>query len=404
MSIIGRATHGLYPQDEGSQGAVCMINIVDIALDTVWRAIKVVEAKGIKPLAKVSATGIKSMASNLSSTNKDLANLAKNGDKLDSFTVNKKDLSTFRNAFKKYGIEFVEVKTNDGVEIFFKTKDYDRIKHAIQSILKDLNSRKETMSKDENIIETEKINEAVENVSIKEKNNPDKIKSAAYSAANDSSNQKDDNLEEENKSKERNREAINDIDKSIDRVMEIKNQVDLQSLISQEKELNSIDIGETELAPLQKLCKKYGVEIAVVEAADGSYNVFFKAQDYTRLEAALKDIGIELDRELGKTPKDIQIVNAEQNINDITLSKRPRPKKPINRPGIDRQRVTMEEQISKDSHIQRLGEERKKLPMKEQIDKAKVKADKINKEQQKQREKSQNRNRNKPGRAKGGAR
>lgn len=381
MSLMGRTTQGLYPQDEGSQGAVCMINIADTALDTIWRVIKIAGAKGIKPLAKVSATGIKSMASNLSSTNKDLVSLAKDGDKLDSFTVDKKDLSMFRDSLKKYGIKFVEVKTNDGVEIFFKTKDYDRLKHAIQSILKDLNSRKETMSKEENIIETEKISEAVENVSIKEKYNPDKIKSAAYSATNDSSNQKDDNLEKENKSKEKNREAINDIDKSIDRVMEIKNQVDLQSLISQEKELNSIDIGVTELAPLQKLCKKYGVEIAVVEAANGSYNVFFKAQDYTRLEAALRDIGTELDRDLGKTPKDIQIVYAEQN---IEMKDRPL--------------------LSNDSHIQRPGEERKKLPMKEQIDKAKVKADKINKEQQKQREKSQNRNRNKPGRAKGGAR
>lgn len=327
MSIIGRATHGLYPQDESSQGAVCMINIADIALDTVWRAIKVVEAKGIKPLAKVSTTGIKSMTSNMTSTNKDLANLAKDGDKLDSFTVDKRDLSMFRNAFKKYGIEFAEVKSNDGVEIFFKTKDYNRVKHAVESILKDLNIKKGKYSEKEN------------------------------------------------------HQGVKSLNDTIRRVEGVKNQVDLQSLISEGKELNSIDIDKTELKPLQRLCKKYGVEIAVVEAADGSYHVFFKAQDYTRLEAALKDIGAELDKELGKTPKDIQIVYAEQN---IEMKDRPL--------------------LSNDSHIQRPGEERKKLPMKEQIDKAKVKADKINKEQQKQREKSQNRNRNKPGRAKGGAR
>lgn len=327
MSLMGRTTQGLYPQDEGSQGAVCMINIADIALDSVWRAIKIVGAKGLKPLAKVSTTGIKSMTSNLSSTNKDLVNLAKDGDKLDSFTVDKKDLSMFRDSLKKYGIEFVEVRTNDGVEIFFKTKDYDRVKHSVESILKDLNSRKEKYSEKGNI------------------------------------------------------EAVKDIDRTLERVVEVKNQVDLQSLISEGKELNSIDIEKTELKSLQKLCKKYGVDIAVVEAADGSYHVFFKAQDYTRLEAGLNDIGVELDRELGKTPKDIQIVYAEQNIEmkDYPL-------------------------LSNDSHIQRPGEERKKLPMKEQIDKAKVKANKINKEQQKQREKSQNRNRNKPGRTKGGAR
>ena len=100
--------------------------------------------------------------------------------------------------------------------------------------------------------------------------------------------------------------------------------------------------------------------MAVVEAENGSYHVFFKAKDYTRLEAALKDIGFELDKELGKTTNDL--------------------------------------------HIQQPGEKHKKLPMKEQIDKAKAKADKINKEQQKQIAKSQNRSRNKPGRAKGGAR
>ena len=327
MSIMGRTTQGLYPQDEGSQGAVCMINIADIALDTVWRAIKVVGAKGIKPLAKVSTTGIKSMTSNMTSSNKDLVSLAKNGEKLDSFTVDKKDLSMFRNAFKKYGIEFVEVKSNGSVEMFFKTKDYNRVKRAVESIIKDLSNKKEKYSEIVNYQDVKSLNDTIE------------------------------------------------------RVEDVKNQVDLQSLISEGKELNSIDIGETELAPLQKLCKKYSVEIAVVEAADGSYRVFFKAQDYTRLEAALKDIGVELDKELGKTPKDIQIVYAEQN---IEMKDRPL--------------------LSNDSHIQRTGEERKKLPMKEQIDKAKVKAVKINKEQQKQREKSQNRNRNKPGRAKGGAR
>ncbi len=327
MSLMGRTTQGLYPQDEGSQGAVCMINIADIALDTVWRAIKVVGAKGIKPLAKVSTTGIKSMTSNMTSTNKDLDTLAKDGDKLDSFTVDKRDLSMFRNAFKKYGIHYAELKTNDSAEIFFLSKNYNLVKHAVESIIKDLDNKKEKCS---------------------EKGSYQDIKS------------------------------LNGV---LERVKDIKNQVELQSLISEGKELNSIDIDKTDLKPLQKLCKKYGVEIAVVEAADGSYHVFFKAQDYTRLEAALKDIGAELDKELGKTPKDIQIVYAEQN---IEMKDRPL--------------------LSNDSHIQRPGEERKKLPMKEQIDKAKVKADKINKEQQKQREKSQNQNRKKPGRAKGGAR
>lgn len=329
MSVIGRSTQGLFPQDEGSQGAVCMINVADMALDAVWKPIKIVGAKGLKSTAHIAATGIKSAISNIKSTDKDLADLAKNGEKIDSIHVDKKDAATFRTAFKDYGVEFAEKKSKDGVDIFFKSNDYDRVKPAVDSVIKDLNSQKDKQSV---------------------KGNPEKLK---------------------------------DINETLERVTDIKNQIDLQSLISQGKELNSIDIEKTDLKELQQLCKKYGVEIAVVQAADKSYHVFFKAQDYTRLEAALKDIGFELDKKLGKTKEDIEIVYAENNIQD---------------------RVIGEEylKLSNDSHIQRPGEERKRLPMKEQINEAKVQADKINKQRQKQQAK--NRSRKRHGKTKGGAR
>lgn len=341
MSLVGRSTQGLFPQDEGSQGAVCMINIADLALDTAEKALKAT-ARGGKKAVKLSATGIKSVIDNRTSLNKDLAELAKNGDRLDSIHISKKDKALFRNAFKKYGVEFAEAKTKDEVKMYFKSNDYDRVKESAQSIIDDLEEQlKQAQKRKQDIVNKKSQEETITT-------NSGKTVSAISI----------DEKELENIEKE-----ISDIEKHIGHINDLKTQIDLQSLVNQNKELNSIDISKTDLSQLESLCKKYCVEIAVVEAADKSYHVFFKAQDYTRLESALKDISFDLDKSLNKdkAKEAKEVVNAEYE--------------PVK------------------------GE---RVPMKDQIIKAQAKADQINKQRQQQQMK--NRSKKRPDRTKGGAR